>query len=337
MFQRPPPLLGPPPKRKRIHQHHESKKWVRLPATERCLECFPLRKPFLETAFGKLPPEIRADIFKDVLTVGSISPLKDGISVPMSKTKQDYSDRTSETKVSIGPARSASCFALLQTCRQIYHESSHLFYSINTIYLSDPQAMLSFLRHLGPARCDELRFLHLEDVLVPTPVFSQEYIDQLRSQRVYPEGTLAMLATRREDRIHPDVKKAVQLLNKRGNMRKIYLDMRPSQTVQYINLCTQIPGCQYHEIAFQSPTRWSMTPSNQSFFMAILADLGKEPSGDKPYSAYWLGNEKYRVEVEILRASPKGNIASTDHRRYVDGGTGDRSFVDKAMENLRFF
>ena len=331
MFQRPPPLLGPPPKRKRMHQHRISKKWVRLPATERCLECFPLQKPFLETAFGKLPPEIRADIFKDVLTVGSISPLKDGISVPMSKTKQDYSDRASETKVSIGPARPASCLALLQTCRQIYHESSLLFYSINTLYLSDSQAMLSFLRHLGPARCDELRSLHLEDVLVPTPVFSQEYIDELRSRRVYPEGTLAMMATSRDDRIHPDVKKAVRLLNQRGNMRKIYLDMRSSQTLEYIHLCALIPGCQCHEFEFQSPTRWSMTPSKRSM-LEFLEELGASP--DQPYSAYWRGDEKYRVEIEILRASPKGNIASTDHRRSVDGETGDGGFVDTAMEGL---
>ena len=332
MFQRPPPC--PTPKRKRIHQHHESKKWVRLLSDERCLECFPIRKPFLETAFGKLPPEIRAGIFKDVLTVGSLSPLKDGISVPMSQSKQDYSDGGSETKVSIGPARSASCLALLQTCRQIYHESSLLFYSINTMYISDPQAMLSFLRHLGPARCDELRSLHLEDVVVSIPRFSQEYIDRLRSQRNFSEGTLAMLAARREDIIPSEVKKAVQLLNKRGNMRKIYLDMRPSQTLEYIDLCAQIPGCKYREFVFHSPTRWSIAPSKRSW-LTFLENLGG--SRDQPYSAYWLGDEKYRVEVEILRASPEGYIASTDHRRLVDDETEDGSSVDTAMEGLSLF
>lgn len=330
MFHQPPPVSGPTPNRKRIHQHHESKKYTRLPVNQTCLLCFPPRKPFLETAFGKLPPEVRADIFKDVLTVGSIyPPLKDGISVPMIRTKRDCSDRGSGTNLSVGPAKPASCLALLQTCRQIYHETSLLFYAMNTMYISDPQEMLSLLRRLGPVRCDELRSLHLEDVLVPTPMFNPRYIDQLRSQRLVSEDTVARFSSRREDRTHPDVKKAIQLLNKRGNLRKIYLDMRPSQALEYIKLCTQIPGFKYREIAFESPARWSvLVPSTKwetkSWFRTFLDDNteGRTSSSRHvlyPYLPYWRGDEKYRVEVDI---------------RSVDSRTQDSSGVDTAMGGL---
>ena len=339
MFQVLPPSLRSTPIRKRIHQHHESKKWVRLLSNERCLECFPPRKPFLETAFGRLPPEIRVDIFKDVLAVGSISPLKDGISVPMTRTNQDTSECGSKIKPSIGPVGPASCLALLQTCRQIYHESSLLFYNLNTLYLSNSRAMISFLRHLGPAHCDELRSLHLEDILEPAPLFSREYLDQLRSQGSYSEDTLASFAASREHRIPSDVKTALQLLNRRGNMRKIYLNLRPSQTLEHIKLCTQIPGFKDREIVFESPTRWSVKmPSKQfekrAWFRHFVDDMLTTPMLDKPYRAYWEGDEKYRVEVDILRTLPEGRIACMDYHRSVDGGTGEGSSVDTAMEDL---
>ena len=152
MFQHPSPSTARIPNRKRSHQHHESKLWTRLPANKKCLECFPVRKPFLETAFGTLPPEIRTDIFKDVLTVGSLSLLKDGISVPVAKGQH-----VSQPQLPGCPAGPASCLALYQTCKQIYRESSLLFYQINTFYFSNPQNMLLFLRNIGPTRCGELQ------------------------------------------------------------------------------------------------------------------------------------------------------------------------------------
>ncbi len=346
----------------KMHVHHESKKCIRLPANQKCPECFPIPKPFLETALGKVPPEIREKIFKDVLTVGAISPLKHGISVPMIKAEQDSSDRSSvtklitplkggisvpktktkqhssahgpETKASIGPARPASCLALLQTCRQVYLESSLLFYKLNTIYLSNPQDMLSFLRHLGPLRWDELRSLHFEDLLTPQLIFSQQDLNRFRSQGTYTETVLANFATRRRDTLHPDAEKAVKLLNKRGNIQRIYLDMRPSQTFQYIRLCMQIPGLQSSEIVFASPTRWTMVVQphvwmeDTWFITTFLESLSKGSYRDMPFYAYWGGDEKYRVQVDIVRASSKGGT----HRG--NSGTGGNGSVHAAMEDL---
>lgn len=273
-----------------------------------------MRRPFLETAFGKLPPEVREDIFKDVLTVGSLSPLKGAISVPMTRINHDISQRGSKPKLNIGPAGPASCLALLQTCHQIYHESSLLFYAINTFHLSNPQDMLSFLRHLGPLRCGQLRSLHLEDILVQAPVFGPEYLDQFRSQRLFSEDILTSFSSLRRDVIHPDAMNAVQLLNKRGNLRKIYIDMRPPQALQYIKLCTEVPGFNNREIVFASPSRWTvMVPSTwktQSWFFTFLADAVKKSLCDTTYYAYWGGDEKYRVEVDILPVLSEGRLES---------------------------
>ena len=367
MFQLPPPR--PTPKRMKMHVHHESKEWIRLPANQKCPKCFPTPKPFLETALGKVPPEIREKIFKDVLTVGAISPLKYGISVPMIKAKQDLSDRGSVTKLitplkddilvpktkvkqrspalgseneaSIGPARPSSCLALLQTCRQIYLESSMLFYTLNTLYLSNPQDMLSFLRHLRPLRCNELGSLHLEDLLVSEPMFSQQRLNWIRSQGIFTEDMLALFDTERRDKIHTNANKAVKLLNKRGKIQKIYLEMRPSQTLEYIRLLVQIPGLQNSEIVFASPTRWAMVVQppvwqKQRWFLTFVEAISKGSARDMPYYAYWGGNEKYRVQVDILRTSPEGRAGSTNHDRSENGGTRGNSSVHAAMEGLRF-
>ena len=307
MFQKPPPLLASKPNRKRIHQHHESKKWVRLPADQRCFE--PLGKPFLETAFGKVPPELRTYIFKNVLTVDS--PLKDGISVPMTRSKLDCPERRIETKPSIKPARPASRLALLQTCRQIYQESSLLFYSINTMYFSDPDELLLFLYHLGPVRCNALRSLHLEDFFPSRNIAGRKEIPRLDHE-------------------------AMGLLNKTGKFRKIYLDMSPDYVLDYVELCTKMSGLTSCEIAFESPTRWSVMPPSTKWerwpwFLTYLSEFLRERLGNKPPYANWLGNEKYRVEVDIHRALPEGRSQSTG----VNGGIEGGSSVDTAMENLR--
>ena len=339
MFHQPTPSKAQAPSRKKFHQHHESKTWTRLAANEICLKCYPVRKPFLETAFGKVPPEVRESIFRNVLTVGSLSPLKDGISVQMTKTKNDVSHSGSKSKLSIGPEKSSSCLALLQTCRQIYHESSLLFYAINTVYLSSPEDMLMFLRNLGPVRCGELRSLHLEDLIVQAPVFSQRDLDHFCSRLLYSEDVLARFKTWRREAIHPDATKAVQLLNKRDNIQKIYLNMRPSETLEYIKLCTQVPGFRHSEVVFASPTRWSMRVSSTSgrvrpWFLTFLEGEIKKPVHEKPYYAYWGGIEKYRVEVDILPALPKRRSASMEYNCSGDGEIEDGSGVDTAMKGL---
>ena len=342
MFHQTTPSKAQTPSRKKRHQHHESKTWTRLAANEICLECYPIRKPFLETAFGKVPPEIREKIFVDVLTVGSLSPLKDGISVPMTKVKHDLSGLGSNPKLSTGPEKSSTCLALLQTCRQIYHESSLLFYAINTVYLSNPEDMLIFLRHLGPVRCDELRSLHLEDLIIQVPFFSQRDLDTLGSEQLFRSEDVARFKTWRKEAIHPDANKAVQLLNKRGNIQKIYLNMRPSETLEYIKLCTQVPGFRHSEIVFASPTRWSMRVSTASgwirpWFLTFLEGEINKQVHEKPYCAYWGGVEKYRVEVDILPALPKGRSASMEYNCSRDGEIEDGSGVDTAMKDLNVF
>ena len=233
----------------------------------------------------------------------------------------------------LGPAGPASCLALLQTCRQIYLETSLLFYTLNTLHLSNPQDMLSFLRHLGTERCGEIRSLHLRDMLTQVPQWSQEGLNYFRSLPGYTAHDLARLASERRDQIHPNAEMALQLLNKRGKLRKLYLDMRPSQTLVYINLCTQIPGFRDREIVFASPTRWSvMVPSNwetRSWFSKFLEDLLKNSTQDMSYYAYWGGDEEYRVEVDILPVLPEGRTDPS-----LDGGIGEDGSVDTAMESL---
>ena len=335
MFHQPPPARARIPNRMKNHQHHISKSWIRLPAHERCLECYPTPRPFLLTAFGKIPPEIRAIIFQDVLTVGSLTPLKDGISVSMAKPRN--SPQPQSTAYPAGPA---SCLAILQTCRQIYNETAHLFYTRNTLHLNKPQDLLSFLRQIGTEQCGELRSLHLEDMLVPTPIYSQGYLDFLRSELDYTDDRLARISSLRIDKAHPDARIAVQLLNKRSNLRKIYLNLRPSEALQYIELCTRIIGFKHRQITFASPTHWSMMapcPRTRHWWRTFLVNTRKNPSQAGDYRAYWEGDEKYRVEVDILPTLPEKaaeGSACLRHNHSVDCENGDGNSVDTAMEGL---
>ena len=293
-----------------------------MPANEKCLKCYPVPRPFLETTLGRLPPEIRAPIFRDVLTVGTLSPLKDGIFVPMVKSR---------SQVTGSPAGPASCLALLQTCRQIYHETSCLFYTLNTLHFSKPQDLLSFLRHLGTERCGELVSLHLDEMVVQVPRYTRTDLGIFRSLGEN-EVTLAYIASLRCDEIHEDVKEAGQLLNKRGNVRKLYLDMRPSQALKYILFCAKLPYFRNREIKFASPARWSVvdpsTSSRRSCFDTFLKQVKETPLQDMPFYPYWRGNEKYRVEVDILpvlREPQREDTASTRSGRYVDDETANDS------------
>lgn len=325
MFHRQPPSTTRIPNRKKLHQHHVSQKWIRVPANETCLQCYPVPRPFLETTLGRLPPEIRATIFRDVLTVGTLSPLKDGISVPMVKSRSQVTER---------PAGPAPCLALLQTCRQIYHETSCLFYTLNTLHFSKPQDLLSFLRHLGTERCGELKSLHLDELVVQVPRYTRSDLEFFRSLGSQ-EDALAQFASSLCDEIHGDVEEAAQLLNKRGNLRKIYLDIRPTQTLKYIQFCAELPGFRDREIKFASPTRWSVTASSapsasrrRSCFGRFFEEMGDTPVQDMPYYPYWSGNEKYRVEVDILPVlseSQRKDTASTRSGRYVDDETAKKS------------
>ena len=307
------------PNRKKLHQHHESKKWIRMPANETCLQCYPVPKPFLETTLGRLPPEVRATIFEDVLTVGTLSPLKDGISVPMVKSR---------SQVTESPAGPASCLALLQTCRQIYHETSCLFYTLNTLHFSKPQDLLSFLRNLGTERCGELMSLHLDDMTEQMPRYIRNNLELFRSLGE-SEISLTWMASLLYDEIHEDFKEAMQLLNKRGNLRKIYLDMRRTQALKYIAFFAKLPFIRNREIKFASPARWFVvdpsTSRRMSCLETFLRQARRTPLQDMPYYPYWSGNEKYRVELDILPPLPepqRGDTASTGSGRYVDDRLG---------------
>ena len=200
--------------------------------------------------------------------------------------------------------------------------------------------MLAFLRHLGTERCGEIRSLHLGDMLEEVPLYSQEDLNDFRSMPGYTAHDLARLALERKDELHPNAEMALQLLNKRGKLRKLYLDMRPSQALHYIDLCTQMPGFASREIAFASPTGWSvLVPASWetgSWFYTFLTDAEGTSPQYLGYYAYWGGDEKYRVEVDILPVPPEGRTyPSLDDGRTTDGESGDDSSVDTAnMESL---
>ena len=298
-------------------------------AQQTCPESHPTPKPFHETGLGKLPPEIRSLIFKDVLTVRSTSSLKDGFSVRIKKTKA-AAPRKHHDADTVGPAKPASCLALLLASRHIYLEAFPLFYALNTFFLSSPRKLRAFLRHIGPLRRNEIRSLHLENIIVPVPFFSANSLARFREYDDGDDDLYASMVASRMKVVHPDMKRALGRLNASGRFDTLHLFIRPSQALQCIGLCTRLPGCERSAIAFESPSRWVvMVPSRERSAREWFEDFVQEYVGDpgrvKPYAPSCDDDAKFRVEVDLWNAG-------VPRRRLVGGGgVGDDGHLGRAM------
>jgi len=277
-----------------MHQNLKSKKMVRLPFGEKCYEC--TQRPFHETSLGQLPAEIRNQIYQMVLTISSHE-MENGVSVGISK--QGTANQLHEGKV-VPP----SILSILQTCRQAYAETYHIFYANNTLHFNNAQDLLGFLVSIGPKRYNEISSLHLEGMMTRIPY-----------QDLYPESSVSIDIDHEylEDflvvRVQDDAYKAAGLLNGTGNLRKLYLETDEDQIFEWRDFCHSLWGLDRRDEYFDSPYHWSILPGNMDF-LGDLATLMERPIE--------LCNESFRVTVDIWPSSEDQNQRGRVRYRNTD-------------------
>ena len=143
-------------------------------------------KPFHDTRFGRLAPEIRQMIFTNLLAS------------PPAYGGHDFRAAT-ETSSGQSPIPLAtfvdlkgSCLAILRTCRQIHFEAFPVFYANNSYHVANAQDLMTMLRHkfclqVKPRlfRLDTITSLCLRNIIPDKPKWRPEDIDYLISRHEF--------------------------------------------------------------------------------------------------------------------------------------------------------
>ena len=90
-----------------------------------------------KASFLKLPVEIRLIIY-DLLGVGMIDP---GSYIRICLPGSIWWEDLYKPYMEVG---------ILQTCRQIYHETNPILYTKNEFHFDDPEKALRFIKQIGP-------------------------------------------------------------------------------------------------------------------------------------------------------------------------------------------
>lgn len=127
--------------------------------------------PFLQ----KLPPEIRAKIYHEVLGGETLHliPLPERVAhVRCRATSGTDPLRTCMPERYSGQEIQVSSLdlALLQSCRQIYTEAIPILYTTNTFDIDDPSILLYLARTILPHRLESIRYLHFTWEYVVPPL-----------------------------------------------------------------------------------------------------------------------------------------------------------------------
>ena len=285
MFHQRNETFAVPAARKRMHRHLCSKDWSRLPDNEPCHECYGNRRLFLLTSFGSLPPEIRRQIYEEVLIINSLS-LVDGLSVSLRKTSAKPGRRCS------GRRLPPSCLSLLQTCRQIFLESCPLFYAKNILHLGSAQHLYDFLLSIGLERRRHLASLHLAKIVIQVPLFDRAYIDVRCAAMNYGSQMRTILENMTQNMIDPDAQHSSVFLAECDYLRKFFLEIAVGEENDHIAWLLSIPGLRHAEVAVTDAFHWE------------LRATGKEETRDG-YEVYLERRRGGKIDVNPLGLDKK--------------------------------
>ena len=174
----------------------------------------PTREPFVNTSFGKLPPEIREQIYHELL-------IDEAPHTGQHSTGEGTEGRNDLTK--------ASDLSILLTCRQIHREASHIYYARNSFHIATAPELLSFLDSIGQTSRTKLTSLRVNGLVIKHRVrdkYSQEIWDQYAPQLAMTAAELAIFKNLTEEKLHPSAEKAAPLMRQCINLRRICMQAK---------------------------------------------------------------------------------------------------------------
>ena len=215
-------------------------------------------KPFLQTHFGRMPPELRERVFIELLAT------------PPSHAGHDFTTISpAHRKSTTAPQRfvhiKASWRQVTQTCRQIYVESRPIFFAAKSYYLAKPQELTKLLgiySILWPPlfRLDSITALCLRDFVREVLLYTKEQIDEIMSNpNDYRSraNTRQQLAERSFKMLKPNFRYSIKHLK---NLRTIGLCFLVSEETMYVDLLHCLTGIQKGLVEFVDAFHWLIRP-----------------------------------------------------------------------------
>ena len=208
-----------------------------------------VRTPFSQTQLGKIPPEIRENIFRELLTDPPSYAGHDTVSPLPTTTSTAAAKRFVHIK--------RSWYHITQTCRQIYLESHPIFFAAKGYYFENVRDLARFLGpHLRRApRWDTITALCLKDVMKEHRLFTTEQLDDLISQSNDPGDAARRryFETMTYKTFDFDACYRVKQLK---NLRTVGFCMRVGEEMLYVNLLFYLSGMSRGLVSFVDASRW---------------------------------------------------------------------------------
>ena len=212
------------------------------------------RRPFHQTRFGRLPPEIREKIFIELVADPPSYAGHDTLSPELIK-----SPTAPKRFVHI----KGSCYQVTGTCRQIYLESHHLFFAAKAYYLENTEELSRFLgpRYLRAFRYDTITALCLKNLMKEKLLFTAEQVEIALSR------TNAQLNARRRQYLETTTYKTFDFeacfkAKQLKNLRKVGLCMKVGEEMLHIDLLYFLSGMRRGLVEFVDASRWLIRPQN---------------------------------------------------------------------------
>lgn len=280
------------------------------------------RLPFLETGLGQLAPEIRQQIFTQLLA-----------------TPPPYAGRQIESgdrKPIIDLA--ASYLTVLGTCRQVYVEASPVFYCQKSYYIASVPCLERFL-DLGHIMAESLMFcvdeittLCVKDLVIYDPVYTPEELDDRFSgpdAHLYSHTTRAALEAESRINLHPQMSST--MLQDLSHLRKLCFCIRVGEEWEYLNVMFMLPGLDRGVIDFVDDSHWKMRAQNVEDDWKL--QYACFPNGNctwrKGKNGVKMSWDVLRNEEEVLRTAVMAPGLKSGDERFVEVDIGLRRYEER--------
>ena len=282
-------------------------------------------KPFLETGFGSLAPEIRQMIFTRLL---AIPPPFGGHTFRIEQTP--LMDRFPEPLAKFVDLKTSS-LTVLQTCRHIYSEAFSVFYACGSYYLTNAQDLVAMMKYSGLTkpfpwqfRVDTVASLCLKNLVINKPKWTPQSVDQLVSETSF---TREELEAERTEELDLNLM-FVDLEEMRG-LRKICFCMRVGQEWEHLKFLFNVRGLARGVIDFVDNSHWIIRSQDVSGNEWKLQYTPFSGFYGKGKNLELLDYEVIEIQEEVLNIDSRASDQDEGDERWVEVDIGTRNYDEK--------
>ena len=283
-------------------------------------------KPFRDTSFGRLAPEIRQMIFKNLL---ASPPAYGGHDF---RVARESSSGQSPVSLATFVDLKGSYLAILQTCRQIYFETFPVFYASKSYYVANAQDLVTMLKHRGHVRVksglfrlDTITLLCIKNLVFRETRWEPEIIDCLISIH----GFLNRESLQAERIISLDPELLFVNFQEMKSLRKICLCMLAGQERECLKFLFNMKGFGHGVIEFIDDFHWSLRSQN------VSADDWKLQYPGFCYEFYRMGKnfepfdfENLLIQKNVLDIKSRASDLTKGDERWIEIDIGARSYEE---------